>query len=389
MPKPRKILLADNRDTHRETFVEFLRLRGYQVADVVSPESCLRAVEIDPPHLAILDQRLIDDEDEQDVSGLTLARRLPPRLPKIILTAFPTWEMTRDALTVTEQGAPPAAFYISKLEGLDALHRYVERAFAEHVRLNWELHIDWKAQNRVSLARSIEPELEEAQSRQRAEELEDLVCRLFLNAAQVEFDRVLWQEAGLAALQVFVSANGKTQEPLLVVCGQRDQARQEAERYRQYALQASQVSRRALQTEMAETIHYAASCYTLGGLRRGDAHSLQELYQIVLGRASAGLQIDVENQRAWVDGRLLKLTAQEFKLLCFLYERADRLCTRRELIEDFFGYNQYDELDDSQKALVNTNISRLRTELEADSQNPRYLQTVRGRGYCLTLTEKE
>jgi DNA-binding response OmpR family regulator len=389
MPKLQKILLADNRDTYRETCVEFLRLRGYQVADVASPESCLRAVETDPPHLVILDQRLLNDEDEQDVSGLALARRLPPGLPKIMLTAFPTWERTRDALTVTEQGAPPVAFYISKLEGLEALQRYVERAFAEHVRLNWELQVDWKAQDRVPLVRSIEPGLEEAQSRQRAEELEDLLCRLFLNAAQVEFDRALWQEAGLAALQVFVSASGKKPEPLLVVCGRRDLARQEAERYRQYALRASQVSRRALQTEMAETIHYAANCYTLGGLRRGGAHSLQELYQIVLGRAPAGLQIDVENQHAWVDGRLLKLTAQEFKLLCFLYERADELCTRRELIEDFFCHNQYDEFDESQKALVNTNISRLRTELEADPQNPRYLQTVRGRGYRLTLAKKE
>ncbi len=386
MSKPRKILLADNRTTFCDTCSEFLQLRGYQVACVTSPEECLRVIKSDLPHLVILDLRMRNDEDEDDRSGLMLAEQLPSHLTKMILTAFPTWEDARKALQIPEQGPPPAAFFVSKLEGLEVLERYVERAFTEHIRLNWDLQIDWSGERAISLVHSIESQLEENQLAQRAEELEDLLCRLFLNTTQINFDRVLWQQSGLLALQVFASASGKTSEPLLVICGQRDLVQREATNHRQQALQSKQISLQSDQTEMAETIHYAAVCYKLSSAQEGSVNSLQELYQAGLTQTTVGLSIDLDNQRAWVDGRLLKLTAQEFRLLNFLYERRNQLCTRNEIIEGFFEY-RYDKLDDTQDTLINTNISRLRTELEADPQNPRFLQTVRGRGYCLTVTD--
>ncbi len=386
MPRLQKILLADNRKSFCETCSEFLQLRGYQVACVTSPEECLSIIETDLPHLVVLDLRMRNDEDEGDLSGLMLAEQLPPHLTKIILTAFPTWEAARKALQIPEEGTPPAAFFVSKLEGLEVLERYVERAFTEHIRLNWDLLIDWSGEKAISLVHSIEAQLEENLLAQRAEELEDLLRRLFLNTTQINFDRVLWQQSGLLALQVFASASGKTSEPLLVICGQRDLVQREAANHRQQALQSKQVSLQSDQTEMAETIHYAAICYKLSSAQEGSVSSLQELYQAGLTQTTVGLSIDLANQRAWVDGRLLKLTAQEFRLLNFLYERRNQLCTRIEIIEGFFEY-RYDKLDDTQDTLINTNISRLRTELETDPQNPRFLQTVRGRGYCLTVTD--
>lgn len=382
MPKPQKILLADNRDSYRETCAEFLQLRGYQVAGVSSPEACWQALETDPPHLALLDLRMRDEDDENDWSGLTLAKTLPAHLPRIILTAFPTWIITREALTPTTDGPPPVTFLLSKLEGLEVLADYVARAFAEHVRLNWRLELAWELAARAQLVTALEPDLTAAQRAARSIELEDLLCRLLLNAERASLDCVLWQQEGLAALQVLVGGSGQPAEPLLVVCGLPTLVRQEAARYREVAAQTPQLHPPVTQTELAETIHYAANAYTLGGFRQQPARSLPELYESGLGRTAAGLRVDAANQLAWVDGRLLKLTAREFQLLLFLYERCNQLCTRQQIIEEFFAY-RYNPLDESQDALVNTNIKRLRAELETDPQQPRYLQTVRGRGYRL------
>ena len=370
MSKPQRILLADNKPSYSETCAEYLQLRGYQVDHVASPEECERAVETDTPHLLILDLRMRDDTDEKDVSGLTLAKKLHPRLPKIILTAFPTWEMTREALTITEQGLPAATAFVSKLEGLPVLHQYVQRAFAEHVRLNWDLTIDWGAQSPRDLTQQIEPELAEADLPQRIDELEDLLRRLFLHATQLKMDQVLWQRSGRAALQVNVSASGKLTEPVLVICGRHDLVWVEVELYQRQAPKTPQTGVLKQQSESAETIHYAATAFALSG---------------------GGLVLDLANQSAWVAGKERKLTPLPFKLLCFLYEYAckhpKQVCTRRNIIEDFFG-QEYDEKDvRGQEGLVDQNIHRIRAALKELAPERDYLVTVRGQGFRLVLDE--
>ena len=382
----KKILLADNKDPFRETCVEFLQLRGYHAVGVSSPEECLQVVDTDPPQLLILDYRMRDDDDQDDDSGLTIAKQLPPHLPKIILTAFPTWELARDALTPSQEGPPPAAFFVSKLEGLEVLLKSVERVFEEWVRINWDLQVDWGSFGTNSMAHLIDPDLEPSILANRHEELSELLKRLFLNASTVQFDRLLWQQPGLVSLQVLISAHSESAEPVLALCGHKDQVQDEAAKYYHHLKQTNRIQSVPQLVKMAETFHYAALSYSMDGTRQLRLNSLNDLDPSAANRQVMGLRIDLTNQRAWIDGRLLRLTTQEFKLLCFLYDRADQLCTRQMIIEEFFHY-QYDKMDDSQKALINTNISRLRSEVEVDPQYPKLIQTVHGRGYCLKLLE--
>src|SRR5262245_54711934 len=95
--KPR-LLLADNAITFANTCAEFLKRHGDHVQRASRQDECLRALKEGSVHLAILDRRMGDDHDEKDESGLILARQSNPRIPKIILTAFPTWEMARESL---------------------------------------------------------------------------------------------------------------------------------------------------------------------------------------------------------------------------------------------------------------------------------------------------
>ena len=138
-----------------------------------------------------------------------------------------------------------------------------------------------------------------------------------------------------------------------------------------------------LQGEMSATIHYAAQAFALDAVNFTGPRSLPKLYQVGLGEAQSGWLIDAVNQCAWLDGELLELTPQEFKLLCFLHERAEQLCTRRAIIEEFFRYN-YVKGDYTQNDLIDQNIKRLRAKLKGKD----YLKTVRGHGFRLTLDEE-
>ncbi len=125
-------------------------------------------------HLAILDLRLTDDEDDKDISGLTLAKETSPEIPKIILTRYQSWEAVREALRMAESDRPPAVDFVAKQEKLEGLLKHIRDAFQHHVRIRWDLDIDWQASDIYSLINLIEAGLESETILQRAEELSDL-----------------------------------------------------------------------------------------------------------------------------------------------------------------------------------------------------------------------
>lgn len=99
------------------------------------------------------------------------------------------------------------------------------------------------------------------------------------------------------------------------------------------------------------------------------------------GDVPHGLWVDEESGDAYLDGRRLPtLSDLEFRLLKALYDRKGQLCDRYYLVETVWGESYIDEVDD---ARIDKLVSRLRLKLEPDPSNPRYLVTVRGRGYRL------
>jgi len=97
--------------------------------------------------------------------------------------------------------------------------------------------------------------------------------------------------------------------------------------------------------------------------------------------ARAGVWVDVDAGEAWVDGeRVPSLTDLEYRLLLLLYGRLGKICDKYQIVEAVWGQDYIDEVDD---ARVEKLISRLRSKIEHDPANPKYLSTVRGRGYKL------
>ena len=91
--------------------------------------------------------------------------------------------------------------------------------------------------------------------------------------------------------------------------------------------------------------------------------------QIRFGR----LGIDVGAHRVWVDAAEVPLTPLEFKLLCTLYERRNRVQSRGVLLDDVWGASQ-----ENMTRTIDTHVKRLREKLGPVGE---YVETVRGVGY--------
>jgi hypothetical protein len=97
--------------------------------------------------------------------------------------------------------------------------------------------------------------------------------------------------------------------------------------------------------------------------------------------AVQGVLVDVDAGEAWVDGvRVPTLTDLEYRLLLLLYGRLGKISDKYQIVEAVWGESYLDQVDD---ARIEKLVSRLRSKLERDPSDPRYLITVRGRGYKL------
>jgi two-component system phosphate regulon response regulator OmpR len=72
----------------------------------------------------------------------------------------------------------------------------------------------------------------------------------------------------------------------------------------------------------------------------------------------------------------IRLTGGETALLGALARKANEVLSREEIAAAL-------TMDDANERAVDVQVTRLRRKIEADPRDPRYLHTVRGRGYVL------
>jgi TolB-like protein/DNA-binding winged helix-turn-helix (wHTH) protein len=89
------------------------------------------------------------------------------------------------------------------------------------------------------------------------------------------------------------------------------------------------------------------------------------------------LDLDLKRYELRRGGAVLKLEKIPMELLIFLVERKGQLVSREEIIERIWGKNIF--LDTEQG--VNTAVRKIRLAIRDDPEQPRYLQTVVGKGY--------
>lgn len=88
------------------------------------------------------------------------------------------------------------------------------------------------------------------------------------------------------------------------------------------------------------------------------------------------VRIDVAKQEVSLNGEIITLTPNEYKLLLALARYPGRVYTRSELINKVQGY-EYEGYDRT----IDAHVKNLRQKIEEDPKNPRYILTVFGVGY--------
>jgi two-component system, OmpR family, response regulator RegX3 len=88
------------------------------------------------------------------------------------------------------------------------------------------------------------------------------------------------------------------------------------------------------------------------------------------------VRLDVERHTVAVNGVTVALPLKEFDLLELLLRNSGRVLTRGQLIDRIWGS---DYVGDTKT--LDVHVKRLRSKIEPDPANPKYLLTVRGLGY--------
>src|SRR5512143_337039 len=94
------------------------------------------------------------------------------------------------------------------------------------------------------------------------------------------------------------------------------------------------------------------------------------------------LEIDVGKRKVALKGKPVSLTAKEFDLLLQFAKHPGRVYTRLELLNLVWGYGY-----EGYEHTVNSHINRLRSKIEENPAQPRYILSVRGVGYKFSDSE--
>ncbi len=107
-------------------------------------------------------------------------------------------------------------------------------------------------------------------------------------------------------------------------------------------------------------------------IRRAAGHATAEI-------ECAGVRLDTRTGRVTIDGALVKLTAQEYRLLAYLMHHQGRVVSRTELTEHI-----YDQDFDRDSNTIEVFVGRLRKKLGVE-----VIHTVRGLGYRLAPPDED
>lgn len=88
------------------------------------------------------------------------------------------------------------------------------------------------------------------------------------------------------------------------------------------------------------------------------------------------LEIDLHRRIVSVEGEIIKLSSTEFKLLSVLLENSGRIIPYESILDQVWGWDSEGTI-----GYIHVYVSRLRSKIEVDPRNPRYLVNERGYGY--------
>jgi len=93
----------------------------------------------------------------------------------------------------------------------------------------------------------------------------------------------------------------------------------------------------------------------------------------------------IESRReVFKKGEALELKTKEFDLLYYLMKNEGRVLSRKQLLDEVWGYDYFGET-----RTVDVHISQLRLKIEDNPEDPKYIKTLRSVGYKFNSISKE
>jgi len=89
------------------------------------------------------------------------------------------------------------------------------------------------------------------------------------------------------------------------------------------------------------------------------------------------LTIDFSKRKVLVKDKKIALAPKEFDLLALLAKNAGKHFSREQLLEQVWGYEF-----EGYEHTVSSHINKVRTKIETELSNPKYILTAWGLGYC-------
>ena len=97
------------------------------------------------------------------------------------------------------------------------------------------------------------------------------------------------------------------------------------------------------------------------------------------GAQTAKARLDLSRYELTLDGRRVRLERQPMELLALFVQRKGQLVTREDIVAKLWGKDVFVDVDGS----INKAVRKIRAALHDDPEQPRYLETVVGKGYRL------
>ena len=116
-------------------------------------------------------------------------------------------------------------------------------------------------------------------------------------------------------------------------------------------------------------------------LRRMERSSTEQESKTI---QQGGIKIIPDRREVYKDDVLLDLKAKEYDLLYYMMRNAGRALSRKQLLDDIWGYDYMGET-----RTVDVHISQLRMLIEDIPEKPVYIKTLRSVGYKFTDMKKE
>lgn len=274
-----RILVVDDMTDWREMISGLLEDAGYDVQTATSAEEALTLLKERPYHIAILDIRL-EETEENNEDGLELAERMKtymPELAVIMFTAFGTTNTVLRALQPHDDGKGTAFAYLQKHE-TSRLLELVERAFSTTVQanpkltiafsdgFNWaEVHQDIRCLKSLPLHRATDA-------------ITDLLQRIFYDRESIRISSLRGGQTDSGVLLVQPNVEGFGQTDVVVKFDERHRIEQEATNYKRYVEDYVGSARRTQQLATRANARLGGIAYTFIGARVTEFKRFDEVY---------------------------------------------------------------------------------------------------------------